>query len=92
MAVRVRHEAEAGRFVAEVDGEAGHLTYEIAPGQVMLITHTFVPRQLRGRGIAADLVESALAHARERGLEVRPLCSYVIAHMARRRSRSPGPA
>ena len=38
---------------------------------------------LRGRGIAAALVHAALAHARERGLKVRPDCSYAEAYMQR---------
>ena len=31
----------------------------------------------------AELVRAALAHAREQGLKVRPLCSYVQAYMRR---------
>ena len=35
------------------------------------------------QGIAAALVRAALAHAREQGLKVRPLCSYVQAYVRR---------
>jgi predicted GNAT family acetyltransferase len=39
---------------------------------------------LEGRGIAAALVQAALAHAKANGFKVNPLCSYVRAYMRRR--------
>jgi predicted GNAT family acetyltransferase len=48
-----------------------------------MLTHTGVPKPLRGRGIAAELVRAALEHARSRGLKVRPDCSYTEAYMRR---------
>jgi predicted GNAT family acetyltransferase len=47
------------------------------------MTHTEVAPELEGQGIAAELVRAALAHAREHGLKVRPLCSYVQAYTRR---------
>ena len=52
-------------------------------GKVMMLTHTGVPKALRGRGIAAALVQAALDHARAKGLKVRPDCSYAEAYMQR---------
>jgi uncharacterized protein len=52
-------------------------------GQVLVLHHTEVPRALEGQGIAAALVQSALAWARSQGLQVRPTCSYVAAYMRR---------
>lgn len=76
------HDADAGRFAARVDGLDCEAAYEMIDG-VMWLTHTGVPAALRGRGIAADLVAAALAHARAQGLKVRPACSYVRAYMRR---------
>jgi predicted GNAT family acetyltransferase len=42
-----------------------------------------VPRALRGRGIAAQLVQAALDHARAHGLKVRPDCSYAETYIER---------
>jgi hypothetical protein len=56
--------------------------YQLA-GRVMEITHTGVPPAVEGRGIAAELVAAALAHARANGWKVRPICSYVQAYMRR---------
>jgi predicted GNAT family acetyltransferase len=49
----------------------------------MRMTHTGVPRELEGRGIAAALVETALTWAREQGYKVVPLCSYVRRYIGR---------
>ena len=80
--IEVRHDAQAGRFEAMVDGRLCVCEYR-RDGQVLLFTHTEVPRALAGRGIAAALVGAALAWARDEGLAVRPLCSYVALYMRR---------
>lgn len=80
----VTHNPAASRFEATVDGHVCVAEYKTQAG-VMSINHTYVPPALEGRGIAALLVAAALVHAREQGLRVRPVCSYVAAYMRRRR-------
>lgn len=75
-AVDVQHQPDRSRFVVEVDGRTAFLTYERGQGSVAL-THTIVPVELEGRGIASRLAETAVAWAREEGLDVDPQCSYV---------------
>lgn len=65
-----------------VDGQRCELHYRLLAG-VMHTQHTGVPAALEGRGLAAALVQAALAHARSRGWQVRPVCSYVRAYMQR---------
>lgn len=72
---KILHDAEAGRFTFEVDGQQGYVEYEQADG-VMTVTHTIVPAAIGGRGIAATLVQAVLDHARASGLKVAPQCSY----------------
>ncbi|NLC09525.1 MAG: N-acetyltransferase, partial [Gammaproteobacteria bacterium] len=50
--------------------------------------HTFVPNELRGRGIAAILTKAAIEYAQERGLEVLPSCSYVEVFLQRQKNKS----
>ncbi len=71
----IRHDASVGRFEIEAAGHTGFLDYERA-GELLTITHTVVPAAIGGRGIAGRLVEAAALYARERGLRVRPACSY----------------
>lgn len=49
----------------------------------MVFTHTLVPPELRGRGVAEKLVRAALAEARARGCRVVPQCSYVARFIER---------
>jgi uncharacterized protein len=78
----VLHNESGSRFEATVDGHLCVCQYRMF-GRLMMFTHTGVPHALRGRGIAADLVRTALAYAREQGYKVRPDCSYVEAYMQR---------
>jgi predicted GNAT family acetyltransferase len=83
MSLAIDHLADRGRFQAVVEGDGDAYTeYRIA-GQELTILHTEVPPQLSGRGIAAALVQAALAHAGAAGLKVRPLCDYARGYMER---------
>jgi predicted GNAT family acetyltransferase len=81
-ALEIRHDAAAARFEAQVDGGIAECVYRPGPG-LMNIVHTEVPPRSEGRGIAAALVQAALAHARTQGWRVRPSCSYVHSYMRR---------
>jgi uncharacterized protein len=78
----IEHLPQAGRFQAVVDGHRCVCDYRL-DGAVMHIHHTEVAPSLEGRGIAAALVQAALAHARAAGWKVNPLCSYVRSYMRR---------
>lgn len=49
----------------------------------LVLTRTFVPPALRGRGLAETLVRAALDFARTERLRVLPACSYVAAFVER---------
>ncbi len=80
--VHVEHHPAQSRFQATVEGHLCLAEYELH-GDVMRMTHTLVPPPVGGRGIAAELVRTALAHAQAHGLRVQPVCSYVRAYMQR---------
>ncbi len=80
--VQVTHNAAAHRYEAVVDGHLSVCEYELAGGK-MVFTHTVVPPELRGRGIAEKLVRTALADARAVGRKVEPQCSYVAKFIER---------
>ena len=57
----IRHDAAHHRFVTEVDGHTAYVEYE--PGDsAIAITHTIVPQEIGGRGIAGQLVRAAARH------------------------------
>ncbi len=80
--ITVTHNAAAHRYEAVVDGHLSVCEYEQADGR-MVFTHTVVPGELRGRGIAEKLVRAALADARAAGRKVVPACSYVAKFIER---------
>lgn len=82
MELQIQHEESARRFHASVDGVDCELDYRLA-GSVMTITHTGVPDAVGGRGIAGQLMKTALDTARERQWKVVPACSYAAAYMKR---------
>lgn len=82
MTFDIRHDSAKHRFQTTVDGVDCLLQYSESGG-VMTITHTDVPSQVGGRGIAAALVQAALDEARARGWKVRPACSYAAVWIQR---------
>ena len=80
--IEVIHHPDQSRFEATVDGLVSVLDYR-RDGGVITMTHTGVPPQLRGRGVAGKLTAAALDYARANGLKVVPACSYVAAYVDR---------
>ena len=72
----VQHNVGASRFEALVDGYLSVVDYTFE-GEVVVFTHTFVPPELRGRGLAEKLVRAALAWATTEKRRIVPACSYV---------------
>jgi predicted GNAT family acetyltransferase len=74
--ISVRHNSAENRFEVIVDGRLSVADYQLRDGE-MVMTHTYVPPELRGRGIAEKLVRAALEYAKAEQLRVVPACSYV---------------
>jgi predicted GNAT family acetyltransferase len=80
--VGIVNNVEANQFEWRTGTERAILTYRVQ-GNVIAYRHTVVPPALRNRRIAAALAAHAVAHARENGLMVVPLCPYVLAYLAK---------
>lgn len=68
------------RFELVEDGHVAFASYEVE-GDAITFTHTIVPQELQGRGIASRLIGAALDDARRRRLRVVPQCSFVAAYI-----------
>lgn len=86
--IPVTHNEAEQRFEAQVYGQLAVCDYQ-RQGDRMIFTHTYVPTELRGRGIAQKLVQVALGYARENKLLVVPACSYVDVFIQRHREYQP---
>jgi predicted GNAT family acetyltransferase len=72
----VVHDRDASRFVLRRGGqEIGELTYRYGEGRAALL-HTEVRPDLRGHGLARQLVIAAVAWARAEQLTLVPVCWY----------------
>ena len=72
-------------FVLRIDGERqGFLQFTRPDVGVLYIDYVEVSPELRGRGFGWQLVEKAVAFAKEADLNVVPICSYARAAMQRK--------
>ncbi len=68
------------RFEYASQGHRAIAAYTLE-GDVITFTHTLVPEELQGQGVAKQLVLAGLASARQRGLKVVPRCPVFEAYM-----------
>ncbi|WP_431262837.1 DUF924 family protein [Roseateles chitinivorans] len=92
----IQHHPDARCFLAQPQpGLQCRLDYE-RHGEQLIITHTGVPAQLTGQGLAAALVEAAARWLAEFPLQLVPGCSYVrhwlLRHPRWQRLLTPAPA
>ena len=78
----VTHNAGLQRFEAHADGLLAFLSYT-REGAVIVMDHTYVPDEFRGRGVATVLAHAALDEARHRSWTIEPRCSFVAAFIER---------
>ncbi|MBD8596304.1 GNAT family N-acetyltransferase [Pseudomonas sp. NPDC078416] len=82
-ALSIHHDETGHQFEVNIDGYRAYLTYMDLGKETLDIYRTFVPNELRGRGIAAALTKVALDYADRIGYTVIPSCSYVERYMER---------
>lgn len=77
---KIEHNSQGHCFELMLEGHRCVLDYTFH-NNVMTVTHTGVPSELGGRGLAAEITKFALDHARAQGWKVIPQCSYVAAYV-----------
>jgi uncharacterized protein len=83
MDLEVKHDEPGRKYFAVVDGKESVCDYGPAGDKTLVFSHTYVPPELRGRGIAEELVRQALDDVRQRGYKVIPSCWYVRVYIDR---------
>ena len=77
MKSHIRHLENERRFSTVVEGHEAHVDYVISDG-ALVVTHTYVPEPIKGRGIASELVREAYRFADLNGLRCKATCSYAL--------------
>jgi predicted GNAT family acetyltransferase len=80
--IEIIENSKKRRFEAQV-GEHTAMMYRYYNEDSLVITHTLVPDELSGQGLAAHMTRTVLDGARARGLSVVPICPYVAAYIKR---------
>jgi predicted GNAT family acetyltransferase len=83
MTFDIRNNEHESRFETTIDGSTAFAEYDREDPNRIVFTHTIVPEELSGRGIAGEIVKFGLDYAREHELTVVPQCSYVAAWIKR---------
>ena len=82
MEVVVTQNEARKRFEAEVNNKLALIEY-IKTKDKIYLTHTEVPNELEGQGIASGMVKQVLNHIREQELALIPLCPFVAGYVKR---------
>jgi len=66
-----------GKFYVELDGrELAEMVYNMPSSDKMIIEHTEVSDELRGKSVGMQLVTHAVEHARTHNIKIIPLCTF----------------
>lgn len=78
---KIHDNRDRHRFELDLgDGTIAIAEYNLLRGKIVF-THTEVPPSHEGQGIGSALIRHALAAARERGLQVIPICPFFAAYI-----------
>ena len=73
---------EASQFETHVDGHVALVAY-IKHGDTIMFTHTEVPKELQGRGLANVLAHAVLERAKAEGWRVVARCPFIASYIKR---------
>ena len=80
--INVVHNPGENRFEIRIGESLCVLEYEIR-GQAIYFTHTGVPPELEGQGLANRLAQTGMDYARANSLKVVPACEFIHVYIRR---------
>ena len=69
-------------FIQENGQQLGEMVLSVSK-EAVTVYHTEVAPEAEGKGLAKKLLDAMVAYAREKQLQVVPLCPYVLAQFKR---------
>jgi predicted GNAT family acetyltransferase len=73
----IKHDKINQLFVTKVDGKDVYLRYSMIGNDTIVFNFTYVPDELRRKGLAAIVVREGFKYAEENNLKVIPSCTYI---------------
>ncbi|KPM31219.1 N-acetyltransferase GCN5 [Croceitalea dokdonensis DOKDO 023] len=80
MEITITERNNKGFAIARENGnKAGAMTYSIASKELIIIDHTEVEPEFKGKGVGKQLLYNIVEMAREKGIKIMPLCPFANA-------------
>lgn len=77
MLIQHQQQGHKGSFyVEENSNRLAEMTYNMPGNELMIIEHTEVSDELRGKNVGYQLVHTAVEYARTNHLKILPLCPF----------------
>ncbi len=87
MSYTIIHNEPECKYEYHIDGHIAYITYDDKDGN-MHLTHTIVPEELAGKGLAKILLEDVLEQIKKAGKKAVAECSYVIKYQEKNPEKS----
>lgn len=82
MEFKIRENIEKKRFETEVENKIALIEY-IRAEDKMYLTHTEVPTELEGKGIASSMAKQVLQQIKDENLKLVPICPFIASYIRR---------
>lgn len=80
MVIQHKQREGGGMFYVQVDGETlARMTYTQPNAGKIIVDHTEVDDEIRGKNVGYQMVKSAVQYARNHHLKIVPVCPFVKA-------------
>lgn len=76
--MEVTHDSKTREFSLLVEGQKCIIHYTVIDNNTIDIDHTFVPRAIRGGGIARQMMEQVVKFLEHNKIKVETSCSYAV--------------
>ena len=75
--VDIKHKKKRKKIYFNISGEEGILKYKVLNKSVIDIYSTYIPNDLRGKGLAKKLIQKAVRWATKKNYKIKASCPYV---------------
>lgn len=87
MEVKKEQQGHKGRyFIEDEQGLVGEVTYSMAGEQLMIVDHTHVEEEHRGKEVGVTIMKVVVEDVRNKGIRVLPLCPFANAFFRKNES------
>ena len=87
MSYTLIHNEPECKYEYHIDGHCAYITYDDQDGN-MHLTHTIVPEELAGKGLAKMLLEDVLEQIKKAGKKAVAKCSYIVKYQEKNPEKS----